>query len=51
MRKKRALKYGILISLILLASLTSVMYALAYTVKREVLYTQTFKIEGQKADV
>lgn len=48
MRKARALKYGILISLILLASLTSVMYALAYTVKREVLYTQTFKIEGQK---
>ncbi|MCK4885296.1 hypothetical protein KAS24_04410 [Candidatus Bathyarchaeota archaeon] len=48
MRKAKALKYGILISLILLASLTSVMYALAYTVKREVLYTQTFKIEGQK---
>ncbi len=29
------------------ASLTSVMYALAYTVKREVVYTGTFKIEGQ----
>jgi hypothetical protein len=48
MRKAKTLKYGILISLILLASLTSVMYALAYTVKREVLYTQTFKIDGQK---
>ena len=48
MRKARALKYGILISLILLASLTSVMYALAYTVKREVVYTGTFKIEGQE---
>ena len=48
MRKTKALKYGTLILLIVLASLASVMYALAYTVKREVLYTKTFKIEGQR---
>ena len=48
MRKARALKYGVFISLIVVASLASVMYALAYTVKREVLYTETFKIEGQE---
>jgi len=47
-QKARALKYGLLISLIVLASLTSVMYALAYTVKREVVYTGTFKLEGQE---
>ena len=48
MRKTKALKYSTLILLIVLASLASVMFALAYTVKREVLYTETFKIEGQK---
>ena len=48
MRKARALKYGVFISVIVVASLASVMYALAYTVKREVLYTETFKIEGQE---
>ena len=47
-RKARALKYGVFILLIVVASLASVMYALAYTVKREVLYTETFKIEGQE---
>jgi hypothetical protein len=44
----KTLKYGILTSLIVLASFTSVMYALAYTVKSEVIYTGTFKIEGQE---
>jgi hypothetical protein len=44
----KTLKYGILISLIVLASFTSVMYALAYTVKSEVIYTGAFKIEGQE---
>jgi len=48
MRKARALKYCIFILLIVVASLASVMYALSYTVKREVLYTETFKIEGQE---
>jgi len=46
--KARALKCGVFISVIVVASLASVMYALAYTVKREVLYTETFKIEGQE---
>ena len=48
MHKARALKCGVFISVIVVASLASVMYALAYTVKREVLYTETFKIEGQE---
>ncbi len=48
MRKTKALKYSMLILLIVLASLASIMYALAYTMKREVLYTETFKIEGQR---
>ena len=48
MRKTKALKYSTLILLIVLASLASVMFALAYTVKREVLYTKTFKIDGQE---
>jgi len=47
-RNAKALKHGVLIFLIILASLTSVMYALAYSVKREVVYTGTFKIEGQE---
>ena len=45
----KTLKYGILASLIILASFTGVMYALAYTVKSEVIYTtETFKINGQE---
>ena len=48
MRKLRALEYGVLILLIVVVSLASVMYALTYTVKNEVLYTQTFKIEGKE---
>jgi len=47
-RKARALKYGVLISVIVVASLAGVMYALAYTVKREVLYTEAFTIGGQE---
>jgi len=39
MLNAKALKYGILASLIVLASFTGVMYALAYTVKSEVIYT------------
>lgn len=47
-QKAKTLKFGIFISLIVLASLTSVMYALAYTIKREVVYTGTLKIESQE---
>ena len=42
------LKDEAIISLIILVSLTSVMYALAYSVKREVIYTGTFKIDSQE---
>ena len=47
MQKAKALKYGILVSVVIIASLTSVMYALAYNVKREVIYTDTFKLGEQ----
>ena len=49
MLNARVLKYGILVSLIVLASFTGVMYALAYTIKSEVIYsTETFKIDAQE---
>ena len=49
MLNARILKYGMLVSLIVLASFTGVMYALAYTVKSEVIYSaKTFKINGQE---
>ncbi len=47
MQKAKALKCGLIVTLIVLASLASLMYALAYTINKEVLYTETFKIEGQ----
>ena len=43
MRKARALKYAVFILLIVVASLASVMYALSYTVKSEIPYSETFK--------
>lgn len=48
MLNAKALKYGILVSLIVLASFTGVMYALAYNMKSEVIYTSTFKLDGQE---
>jgi hypothetical protein len=48
MRKARALKYALFILFIVVASLAGVMYFLSYVMKREVLYTETFKIEGQE---
>jgi len=42
----KAVKYDVLVSLIVVASLSSVMYALAYTVKHETLYRETLKIGG-----
>ena len=47
MQKKNAFKIGVFVSMIVLASLASVMYAMAYTEKREVIYSNTIKIEGQ----
>jgi hypothetical protein len=48
MRKARAIKYALFVLLMIVVSLAGVMYALAYTVKSEVVYTQTFKIEGKE---
>ena len=48
MQKKNAIKIGVFVSMIVLASLASVMYAMAYTEKREVIYSNTIKIEGQE---
>ena len=48
MQKIKALKIGLIGLMIVLGSLASVMYALAYTDKREVLYTNTIKIQGQE---
>jgi hypothetical protein len=46
MQKIKAFKSGVIISMIVFGSLTSVMYALAYSEKREVIYSNTIKIEG-----
>ena len=51
MQTAKAVKYGVFVSLIVVASLTSVMYALAYIVKHETLYTETLKFGGERADV
>jgi len=46
MQRKNATKIGIVALMLVLSSLASVMYALAYTEKREVVYSNTIKIEG-----
>ena len=46
MQKIKAFKIGVLVLMIVFGSLASVMYALAYTKKREVIYSNTIKIEG-----
>ena len=48
MQKIKAIKIGMIGFMIVLGSLASVMYALAYSEKREVVYTNTIKIEGQE---
>jgi hypothetical protein len=48
MQRAKIFKISMFSLLIVLASLASVMYALAYTEKREVVYTNTIKIEGQE---
>ena len=44
MQKKNAFKIGVLGVLLVLSSLASVMYALAYTQKREVVYSNTITV-------
>ena len=48
MQKIKAFKIVMIGFMLVLASLASVMYALAYTEKREVLYTNTIKIDRQE---
>ncbi|MFA5365808.1 MAG: hypothetical protein WC325_11565 [Candidatus Bathyarchaeia archaeon] len=48
MQNTKALKCTLIFSLIILFSFSGVTYALAYTVKNQVLYTQTFEIEPQE---
>jgi hypothetical protein len=46
MQKIKAFKIGVFVSMIVFGSLASVMYALAYSEKKEVIYSNTIKIEG-----
>ena len=48
MQKKIAIKIGIIAVMIVLGSLPSVMYAVAYTEKREVVYTNTITIGAEE---
>ena len=48
MQKLTAIKICALVSLMVLGSLARVMYALAYSEKREVVYTGSIKIESQE---
>ncbi|MCK4885389.1 hypothetical protein KAS24_04885, partial [Candidatus Bathyarchaeota archaeon] len=48
MQKTKAFKIGMLGLLLVLGSLASVMYALAYSEKREVIYSNTITIEGRE---
>jgi len=47
-QKSNTVKYGLILSLIVTVSLASVMYALAYSVKREIVYTNNLTIGGQQ---
>jgi hypothetical protein len=48
MQKKNTIKIGALALLLGLSSIASVMYALAYTEKREVIYSNTITIKGEE---
>ena len=48
LRNFNAMKYVLLLSLMISVILGSVMYALAYTVKQETIYTNTLTIGGQQ---
>jgi len=48
MLKKNTVKIGTLVVLLVISSIASVMYAFAYTEKREVIYSNTITIEGQE---
>ena len=46
MQKAKAFKIGAFVLMIVIGNLASVMYALAYNEKREVIQSKTLKIEG-----
>ena len=48
MQKKNVIRIGILAFLLVVSSLASVMYALAYTEKREVIYSDTITIDEKE---
>ena len=48
MQKINIIRIGALALLLVLSSIAGVMYALAYTEKREVIYSNTVTIEGQE---
>ena len=48
MRKSKAVKCGLILALVITVSLASVMYALAYNVKREIIYTGTLTVGAQQ---
>jgi hypothetical protein len=48
MLKKNAIKIGALAALLVFSSIASVMYALAYSEKREVIYSNTITVEGEE---
>ena len=48
MQKTTALKVGVIVTLLAVSSLASVMYALAYTEKREVVYSNTITLESKE---
>ena len=48
MHRTKAIKIGMLCLLMFVGSLTSVMYALAYSEKRELIYSNTITIEGKE---
>ena len=48
MQNLKAFRIGMIGLIVVIGSLVSVMYGLAYTEKREVLYTNTIKIGGQE---
>ena len=47
-QNSKAVKCGLLVCLIITVSLTSVIYALAYSVKREVIYSNTLTVSSQQ---
>lgn len=48
MLNRRLLKYGIFVAVIILTSFTTILYAFAYNVQTQVIYSKTFTIQAQQ---